>query len=120
MLFRFIKLLKARRKRHPSFLKRQRLYGTGTPQEGDLERVQKNLKKRNYNVKVEDGNVLAEGRFSRWGPYVNHIGLIISFIRCDASFLPSMYVDEALWLRDGETKEIPGTDGQYYLKTRNL
>ena len=38
----------------------------------------KNLKKRNYNVKVEDGNVLAEkGRFSRWGPYVNHIGLII-------------------------------------------
>ena len=27
-----------------------------------------------------------------------------------------MYVDEALWLRDGETKEIPGTDGQYYLK----
>ena len=28
-----------------------------------------------------------------------------------------MYVDEALWLRDGETKEIPGTDGQYYLKT---
>ena len=39
---------------------------------------EKNLKKRNYNVKVEDGNVLAEkGRFSRWGPYVNHIGLII-------------------------------------------
>ena len=29
-----------------------------------------------------------------------------------------MYVDEALWLRDGETKEIPGTDGQYYLKRK--
>ena len=67
-------------------------------------------------MKVEDGNVLAEkGRFSRWGPYVNHIGLIIFYsVRCFV--LPSMYVDEALWLRDGETKEIPGTDGQYYLK----
>ena len=45
---------------------------------------EKNLKKRNYNVKVEDGNVLAEkGRFSRWGPYVNHIGLIIFYsVRC--------------------------------------
>lgn len=54
------------------------MHRTGTPHEGDLERVQINLKKRNYNVKVEDGNVLAEkGRFSRWGPYVNHIGLII-------------------------------------------
>ncbi len=84
---------------------------------GDFEKVQKNLKKTNYNVKVEDGNVLAEkGRFSRWGPYVNHIGLIIFLFGAMLRFLPSMYVDETLWLRDGETKEIPGTDGQYYLK----
>lgn len=108
-------------KRHPSFLKRQRLYGTGTPQDGDLERVQKNLKKANYNVKEEDGNVLAEkGRFSRWGPYVNHIGLIIFLFGAMLRFLPSMYVDEALWLRDGETKEIPGTNGQYYLKNEKF
>lgn len=124
-LDRVIPLYKALKKqgvkRHPSFLKRQRLYGTGTPQEGDLERVQENLKKRNYNVKVEDGNVLAEkGRFSRWGPYVNHIGLIIFLFGAMLRFLPSMYVDEALWLRDGETKEIPGTDGQYYLKNEKF
>ena len=31
-----------------------------------------------------------------------------------------MYVDETLWLRDGETKEIPGTDGQYYLKSEKF
>lgn len=124
-LDRVIPLYKALKKqgvkRHPSFLKRQRLYGTGTPQDGDLERVQKNLKKRNYNVKVEDGNVLAEkGRFSRWGPYVNHIGLIIFLFGAMLRFLPSMYVDEALWLRDGETKEVPGTDGQYYLKNEKF
>ncbi len=124
-LDRVIPLYKALKKqgvkRHPSFLKRQRLYGTGTPQDGDLERVQMNLKKTNYNVKVEDGNILAEkGRFSRWGPYVNHIGLIIFLFGAMLRFLPSMYVDEALWLRDGETKEIPGTDGQYYLKNEKF
>lgn len=124
-LDRVIPLYKALKKqgvkRHPSFLKRQRLYGTGTPQDGDLERVQMNLKKTNYNVKVEDGNILAEkGRFSRWGPYVNHIGLIIFLFGAMLRFLPSMYVDEALWLRDGETKEIPGTDGRYYLKNEKF
>lgn len=124
-LDRVIPLYKALKKqgvkRHPSFLKRQRVHGTGTPHEDDLERVQINLKKRNYNVKVEDGNVLAEkGRFSRWGPYVNHIGLIIFLFGAMLRFLPSMYVDEALWLRDGETKEIPGTDGQYYLKNEKF
>ncbi len=72
-------------------------------------------------MKVEDGNILAEkGRFSRWGPYVNHIGLIIFLFGAMLRFLPSMYVDEALWLRDGETKEIPGTDGQYYLKNEKF
>ncbi|MCU5375545.1 cytochrome c biogenesis protein ResB [Bacillus cereus] len=124
-LDRVIPLYKALKKqgvkRHPSFLKRQRLYGTGTSQDGDLERVQMNLKKTNYNVKVEDGNILAEkGRFSRWGPYVNHIGLIIFLFGAMLRFLPSMYVDEALWLRDGETKEIPGTDGRYYLKNEKF
>ncbi|MGQ0513562.1 cytochrome c biogenesis protein ResB [Bacillus sp. D-CC] len=53
-LDRVIPLYKALKKqgvkRHPSFLKRQRLYGTGTPQDGDFERVQKNLKKRNINA----------------------------------------------------------------------
>ncbi|MEI3890914.1 MULTISPECIES: cytochrome c biogenesis protein ResB [unclassified Bacillus (in: firmicutes)] len=124
-LDRVIPLYKALKKqgvkRHPSFLKRQRLYGIGTPQDGDLERIQMNLKKTNYNVKVEEGNVLAEkGRFSRWGPYVNHIGLIIFLFGAMLRFLPSMYVDEALWLRDGETKEIPGTNGQYYLKNEKF
>jgi len=124
-LDRVIPLYKALKKqgvkRHPAFLKRQRLYGTGSPKEGDLEQIQANLKKKNYNVRVEGENILAEkGRFSRWGPYVNHIGLIIFLFGAMLRFLPSMYVDEALWLRDGETKEIPGTDGKYYLKNEKF
>jgi cytochrome c biogenesis protein len=31
-----------------------------------------------------------------------------------------MYVDEILWLREGETKAIPGTEGQYYLKNNQF
>ena len=124
-LDRVIPLYKALKKqgvkRHPSFLKRQRLYGTGSSKEGELERIQANLKKRNYNVRVEGENILAEkGRFSRWGPYVNHIGLIIFLFGAMLRFLPSMYVDESLWLRDGETKEIPGTNGEYYLKNEKF
>lgn len=57
-----------------------------------------------------------KNRFSRWGPYVNHIGLIIFLIGAMLRFFPGMYVDEVLWLREGETKEIPGTNGEYYLK----
>lgn len=49
-LDRVIPLYKALKKqgvkRHPSFLKRQRLYGTGSPKEGDLEQIQANLKKK--------------------------------------------------------------------------
>ncbi|WP_459501553.1 cytochrome c biogenesis protein ResB [Bacillus sp. C1] len=124
-LDRVIPLYKALKKqgvkRHPSFLKRQRLYGTGSAKEGDLEQIQTNLMKRNYNVRAEGENILAEkGRFSRWGPYVNHIGLIIFLFGAMLRFLPSMYVDESLWLRDGETREIPGTDGKYYLKNEKF
>ncbi len=31
-----------------------------------------------------------------------------------------MYVDETLWVREGETAAIPGTDGKYYLKNNQF
>jgi cytochrome c biogenesis protein len=31
-------------------------------------------------------------------------------------FVPGMYVDKILWIREGETKVIPETNGEYYLK----
>lgn len=69
-------------------------------------------------MREQEGSILAEkGRFSRWGPYVNHIGLIIFLIGAMLRFVPGMYVDETLWVREGETAQIPGTDGKYYLKT---
>ena len=47
---------------------------------------------------------------------MNHIGLIIVLIGALLRSVPGMYIDKVLWLREGETKEIPGTNGEYYLK----
>lgn len=35
-------------------------------------------------------------------------------------FVPGMYVDKVLWIREGETKEIPGTNGKYFLKNEKF
>lgn len=121
-LDRFIPLYRSlknqRVTRHNSFLKRQRIFGITKTSDADdiLDRAKSELKKKRYNVREENGNILAEkNRFSRWGAYVNHTGLIIFLIGSMLRFFPGMYVDDLLQLRDGETKVIPGTDGEYYL-----
>lgn len=109
--------------RHESFLKRQRLYNrrTAVDAEKDFELIKQKLRKKKYRIQEENGNILAEkGRFSRWGPYVNHIGLIIFLIGGMLRFVPGMYVDEVLWLRDGERKTIPGTDEAYVLESKGF
>ncbi|RCW41126.1 cytochrome c biogenesis protein ResB [Paenibacillus prosopidis] len=107
--------------RRESFMRRQRLFGESRVKEGldeQLVLVISKLKKRRYRVHEENGNFLAEkNRFSRWGPYVNHVGLIIFLIGGMLRFMPGMYVDEMLWIRDGETSVIPGTNGKYYLRS---
>ncbi|MFC0477733.1 cytochrome c biogenesis protein ResB [Robertmurraya beringensis] len=116
-LYRALK--KQRVIRHESFLQRQRIFGTTSMEvsKDSYELLKEQLKKKHYNIREDEGNILAEkGRFSRWGPYVNHVGLIIFLIGSMLRFVPGMYIDEILWLREGETKVIPETDGQYYLK----
>lgn len=116
--------LKAQRvARHEGFLKRQRIFGVSEHSSLDesYTEIKERLKAKRYNIREEDGNILAEkGRFSRWGPYVNHVGLIIFLIGGMLRFVPGMYIDEVLWLREGETKVIPETDGQYYLKNNKF
>lgn len=109
--------------RHDSFMKHQRIYGITVlkDEEVNLEKVKQSLKKRHYQIREENGSILAEkGRFSRWGPYVNHLGLIIVLIGALLRSVPGMYVEKVIWLREGETKEIPGTNGEYYLKNNRF
>lgn len=109
--------------RHEGFLKRQRLFSITEKQltEREQSQIKERLVKRRYHLRAEGGNLLAEkGRFSRWGPYINHVGLIIFLIGAMLRFIPGMYVDEVLWLREGETKVIPGTNGEYYLENNQF
>ncbi|MGF2616916.1 cytochrome c biogenesis protein [Rossellomorea vietnamensis] len=126
-LDRVIPLYRALKKqkvsRHEGFLKRQRLFSETemADSEQTLQQIKKSMEEKRYNVREENGSLLAEkGRFSRWGPYVNHIGLIIFLIGAMLRFVPGMYVDEVLWIREGETKAIPGTDKEYYLENKNF
>jgi cytochrome c biogenesis protein len=109
--------------RHESFLKRQRVYGLTKPAnlDGNLEKIKKKLGEKKYKIREEDGNILAEkNRFSRWGPYVNHIGLIIFLIGGMLRFVPGMYIDETVWIREGEKKAVPGTHDEYYLENKEF
>lgn len=120
-LYRALK--KQRVTRHESFLKRQRLFGITQVEDKDIpfDGVIEHLKKKRYSIREENGNLLAEkGRFSRWGPYVNHVGLIIFLIGGMLRFVPGMYIDDVLWIREGETKVIPETNGEYYLENKDF
>lgn len=117
------KALKAQRvTRHEGFLKRQRVFGTNSEAEQtDLETVKKHLQAKRYHVREENGDILAEkNRFSRWGPYINHIGLIIFLFGGMLRFIPGFYVNEDLWVREGETALVPETNEQYYIKNNQF
>ncbi|MCM3320730.1 cytochrome c biogenesis protein ResB [Cytobacillus kochii] len=121
-LYRALK--KQRVDRHEGFLKRQRLYRATTLasiEEDSFEKIKVKLKEKRYNIREENESILAEkNRFSRWGPYINHIGLIIFLIGGMLRFVPGMYVDELLWIREGETVVIPETKGEYYLENHEF
>jgi len=123
---RFVPLYRAlnlqQPKRHHTFLSRQRFFSkTDVVTKDEKELLIKRLKKLRYKIVNKDGNILAEkNRFSRWGPYVNHIGLIIILIAAILRITPFFYLDEYIWIREGEQKVIPGTDNQYYIENKRF
>lgn len=125
-LDRFIPLHRALKvqkpKRHPTFLKRQRLYSqSDNVSDEEINQVKEKLRKKRYNIKEEKGHILAEkGRFSRWGPYVNHIGLIIILLAAILRMTPLLFLDEYVWVREGEQLPIPGTDGEFYIENKEF
>lgn len=89
--------------------------------EQDWSVIKNHLKGRHYQIREENGDLLAEkGRFSRWGPYINHVGLIIFLIGAMLRFIPGFYVNEDLWVKEGETAVVPETNEKYYIKIINL
>src|SRR5699024_4879746 len=109
-------------KRHTIFLSRQRLFSkTDVVTEDEKNGFIGRLKKHRYKIVNKDGNILAEkNRFSRWGPYVNHIGLIIILIAAILRLVPFFYLDEYVWVREGDQEVIPGTNNEYYIENKRF
>lgn len=113
-------LTNQRVKRHKSFMKRQRIIAEGPASPQTLAQAEAQLQKMRYRVRREDGALLAEkNRFSRYGPYINHVGLIIFLAAIMMRVIPGVYVDESMWAREGQITAVPGMDG-YYLENKEF
>lgn len=123
-LDRFVPLYKSLKNqrvlRHSSFMRKQRILAEGPGEADTLKKAEEKLTDLKYKVSTDKNGLLAEkGRFSRWGPYVNHIGLIIFLFGVMLRMMPGFYVDETLWIREGETRAIPDAPG-YVLESKGF
>lgn len=109
-----------RAKKHPTFYKRQRL-NLQQANTKNTDGVIEELKKKGYKVKSDNNHHLLEkGRLSRWGPYINHTGLILLLAGSMLRFFPGMYVDELIYITEGDTVQVPETEGQYYVENNDF
>ncbi|MED5017671.1 cytochrome c biogenesis protein ResB [Paenibacillus chibensis] len=115
-------LSKQRILKHMQFLTRQRVTYQGSIEgtaEDWIKRAAVPIKKKGYRVYTDGNAVLAEKyRFSRWGPYVIHIGLIIFLLAVLARGLPGLKMDQHVAFPEGEIKHIPNTS--FYLKNEKF
>lgn len=105
------------------FIQRQRIsHSEELPDEENeqkIDQIAHELSKRFYHIRREQGALLAEkGRISRWGPYIGHIGLIIFLLGLLFRYIPGWYLNESIWVREGETKKVPETP--YYVKNERF
>lgn len=104
-------------RRTERFMKGQRLFGQGEGTDAQIDEMEASLKKKRYSVKRDGDALLAEKhRFGRWGPYVNHVGLVIFFLGAMLRVFPAFHTDTLEWIREGDTVSLEATDGEYYLR----
>jgi cytochrome c biogenesis protein len=116
-------------RKHFQFLLRQKVsYTTAlslkslspeTSTEQWVDTMAKQLRKQRYRVHTDGTALLAEKyRFSRWGPYVLHIGLIIFLLAVLMRSIPGWHMDQYMGFLEGQTVKIPNTS--YYLKNEKF
>lgn len=116
-LYRALKLQSVKRKQH--FLTQQ-VY-VRSKEISDPEQLVKHIRTRRYRVRQDGEDYLAEkNRFARWGPYVNHIGLLLVLLAAFLRLFPYFYQDEFVWIRDGETAVVPDTDQSLFIKNEQF
>ncbi|MBW7473491.1 cytochrome c biogenesis protein ResB [Paenibacillus oenotherae] len=115
-------LSKQQVRKHGEFLSRQKTVYTADIK-GDeaawIGGLAEQLKRKRYRVKTDGTALLAEkNRFSRWGPYINHIGLIIFLLAVLLRSIPGWSMDNYISVPEGEVVQIPDTS--YYLKNEKF
>jgi cytochrome c biogenesis protein len=112
-------------RKHMSFLVRQRvvyqgqLPATGVTAISFIDGLVPLLKKKGYRVHTDGTALLAEKhRFSRWGPYINHIGLIIFLLAVLMRGLPGWSMDQYTGFLEGVPTPIENTP--YYLENEKF
>lgn len=105
--------------KNPLFISRQRVSHkeslTADEKDEQLDQLADALAAKKYHVRREGDALLAEkGRFSRWGPYINHIGLILFLLATLFRWVPGWSVEEFVWVREGEIKKVP--ESHFYVK----
>lgn len=115
-------LSKQKVRKHLEFLTRQKIVYQGEISEEGTEWVQRAvqpLRKKHYRVYTDGSALLAEKqRFSRWGPYIIHIGLIVFLLAVLFRGLPGLHLDKHYWFPEGEITRIPETN--LYLKNEKF
>lgn len=115
-------LSKQKVRKHLAFLTRQKIVYQGEINEDGEEWVQRAvqpLRKKHYRVYTDGSALLAEKqRFSRWGPYIIHIGLIVFLLAVLFRGLPGLHLDKHYWFPEGEITHIPDTN--LYLKNEKF
>lgn len=115
-------LSKQQVRKHLRFITRQKtVYSApidGKPEEW-VEQFAAALEKKRYRVYKDGSAMLAEkNRFSRWGPYINHIGLILFLLSILARSIPGWQMDDYITIPDGDTVRIEGTN--YFVKNEKF
>lgn len=115
-------LSKQQVRKHLQFITRQKVVYQGeidADPQAWVEQAVKPLKQKHYKVFWDGTALLAEkNRFSRWGPYINHIGLIIFLLAVLARGIPGWHMDQYLAFPEGEIVKIPDTN--FYLKNERF
>ena len=116
-------LTNQRVKRHESFFKRQRIISEVARDKysnEQLNNIEQHLKKAKFNVRRDGNSILAEkGRLARYGPYINHLGLIIFLLGVMLHSVPSLYINKSMWLYEDDILAVPGMPG-YYIENKQF
>lgn len=115
-------LSKQQIRKHLQFIHRQKTVYKHTIEGDSEEWVEKfgtQLKRKGYRIHRDGSALLAEkNRFSRWGPYINHIGLILFLLAILARSIPSWQMDSYITVPDGDTVQIADTN--YFVKNEKF